>query len=166
VAFLDHDDRLAPEALFYMAAVLRQNDSIDILYSDRDSLSLNNTRFLHLCKPDWSPETLLSGNYLFHLVVYRRSLLDALGGLRAETEGSQDYDLILRAAEKNPKIHHVSRILYHWRQHPESIAFAHNVKEYVYQAGSNCTYKAVYNVGGLCKRMKIRICGGEIIAFA
>ncbi len=133
--FLDHDDRLAPDALFYVAEALRDNPAIDIVYTDRDMLSPHNMRFMHLCKPDWSPETLLSGNYLFHLLVYRRSLLQSLGGVRVGFEGSQDYDLILRAAEQQPVVHHIRRVLYHWRQHPQSVALAHNAKEYAYLAG-------------------------------
>jgi glycosyltransferase involved in cell wall biosynthesis len=135
IVFLDHDDRLAPEALYYVAEMLRNYPDTDIIYSDRDLLSENGSRFMHLFKPDWSPETLLSGNYLFHLVVYRRELLEQLGGVRVGLDGSQDYDLILRAAEKEPKVRHISKVLYHWRQHKQSVASAQNVKEYAYTAG-------------------------------
>jgi glycosyltransferase involved in cell wall biosynthesis len=135
IVFLDHDDRLAPDALYYVADMLRNYPDTDIIYSDRDLLSENGSRFMHLFKPDWSPETLLSGNYLFHLVVYRRELLEQLGGVRVGLDGSQDYDLILRAAEKEPKVRHISKVLYHWRQHKQSVASAQNVKEYAYTAG-------------------------------
>lgn len=135
VGFLDHDDRLAPEALFYVAQAICQCPDLDILYTDRDMISPENRRFMHLFKPHWSPETLLSGNYLFHLMVYKRQLLNELGGVRLGFEGSQDYDLILRASEQARVIKHLNKILYHWRQHPASVALAHNVKEYAYQAG-------------------------------
>ncbi len=135
IVFLDHDDRLAPDALYHIADTLRNHPDTDIIYSDRDSISENGSRFMHLFKPDWSPETLLSGNYLFHLVVYRRELLEQLGGVRIGLEGSQDYDLILRAQEIEPKVRHIPKVLYHWRQHKQSIALAENVKEYVYSAG-------------------------------
>jgi O-antigen biosynthesis protein len=135
VAFLDHDDRLAPDALYWVVETLRNHPETDIIYSDRDSLSPNDFRLMHLFKPDWAPETLLSGNYLFHLMVYRRALLEELGGVRASREGSQDYDLILRAAEKTPTVQHIPKVLYHWRQHEQSVAMAHNVKEYAYIAG-------------------------------
>ena len=135
VVFLDHDDRLASEALYWVAKTIVDLPQTDIIYSDRDTLSPNGYRFLHLFKPDWSPETLLSGNYLFHLMVYRRTLLKQLGGVRIGLEGSQDYDLILRAAELQPQVQHLRKVLYHWRQHGQSVALAQNAKEYIYDAG-------------------------------
>lgn len=133
VVFLDHDDRLAPDALYHLAQQIFHQP--DIVYSDRDMLSEEGLRFMHLFKPDWSPETLLSGNYLFHLVAYRRELLNRLGGVRVGLEGSQDYDLILRAADTHPKVQHIPKVLYHWRQHRQSVSLEHNSKEYAYSAG-------------------------------
>jgi len=135
VGFLDHDDRLAPNALYAMAKAIRQQPDVQVLYSDRDMLSPQNRRFMHLFKPGWSPETLLSGNYLFHLLVYRRDLLKQLDGVREAFEGSQDYDLILRAADQDAKIQHIPQILYHWRQHANSVALEHDSKAYAYDAG-------------------------------
>lgn len=136
VAFLDHDDCLAPDALHRVAEALRAEPASDVLYSDRDMLAASSgRRFMHLLKPAWSPETLLSGNYIFHLTVYRRKLLVELGGLRPAYEGSQDYDLILRASERTERIRHIPRVLYHWREHPSSIANSGSAKRYVYDAG-------------------------------
>jgi len=136
IAFLDHDDRLAPDALFYVAEHILTNQSIDVIYTDRDMISPRNRRFMHLFKPDWSPETLLSGNYLFHLMVYKRDLINQLGGLRKPFEGSQDFDLILRASDNpNLKVSHISKVLYHWRQHEQSVSLEHEVKDYIYQSG-------------------------------
>lgn len=136
VAFLDHDDMLAPDALHWVAEALRAEPSSDVLYSDRDMIAAGSgRRFMHMLKPAWSPETLLSGNYAFHLAVYRRSLLVELGGLRSQYEGSQDYDLILRASERTDRIRHIPRVLYHWREHPVSIATSETAKRYVYDAG-------------------------------
>jgi hypothetical protein len=101
---------------------LRNHSDTQIIYSDRDSLSPQGFRFMHLFKPDWSPETLLSGNYLFHLVVYRRDLLEQLGGVRVGLEGSQDYDLILRATDKELHVQHIPKVLYYWRQHKQSVS--------------------------------------------
>lgn len=134
-AFLDHDDRLAPDALFHLAAHLRAAPDTDIVYSDRDMISPQGARFMHLFKPDWSPETLLSGNYCFHLMAYRRELLRDLGGLRAAYEGSQDFDLLLRATDQARGVGHIPRVLYHWRQHPESIALDVDSKSYTFAAG-------------------------------
>jgi len=135
VAFLDHDDRLSPDALFHVAALLRASPDTDIVYSDRDMLSPREQRFMHLFKPAWSPETLLSGNYLFHLTVYRLRLLRQLGGLRPELEGSQDFDLMLRATDAARVVQHIPKVLYHWRQHTESVALAHDAKTYIYTSG-------------------------------
>lgn len=135
VGFLDHDDRLAPNALFAMAQQICQQPDVQVLYSDRDLLSPKNLRFMHLFKPGWSPETLLSGNYLFHLLVYRRDLLTQLEGVRSDFEGSQDYDLILRAADRPLQVAHIPQVLYQWRQHENSVALEHNSKAYAYEAG-------------------------------
>lgn len=135
VVFLDHDDRLSLDALGELALAIRQDQDVDILYSDRDMISEAGERYLHLFKPAWSPETLLSGNYLFHLACYRRTLLQTLQGLRAEYDGSQDYDLILRAAELQPKVGHIPKILYHWRQHGASVALNAHAKDYAFAAG-------------------------------
>ncbi|NOT85704.1 MAG: glycosyltransferase, partial [Methylococcaceae bacterium] len=135
VAFLDHDDRLSLEALSLIAREILNDPQIDILYSDRDMLSPEGDRFLHLFKPDWSPETLLSGNYIFHLMCYKRQLLTELQGLRSEYDGSQDYDLILRASETQPKVQHIPKVLYHWRQHGASVALNADSKNYAFEAG-------------------------------
>ena len=135
VTFLDHDDRLSPDALYHVVGAMRHNPDVDILYSDCDMLSTRGLRFMHLFKTDWSPELLFSFNYICHLMVYRRQLVQAVGGMRAEFEGSQDYDLILRAAELDPSIHHIPRVLYHWRQHEHSVALDHDEKTYVWESG-------------------------------
>ncbi|MBF0390986.1 MAG: glycosyltransferase [Desulfamplus sp.] len=135
VAFLDHDDRLAVNALFCVAKPICDNSNIDVIYSDRDMLSLNGLRFMHLFKPEWSPELLFSMNYICHLLVYKKELVDRVGGIHYEFEGSQDYDLILRVMELNPLVHHISKILYHWRQNEQSVALNHDAKAYAYKAG-------------------------------
>lgn len=135
VVFLDHDDRLALDALFLLAKEIKQNPSLDILYSDRDMISPKGKRYMHVFKPDWSPETLLAGNYIFHLMCYRRSLLNQLGGYRSELDGSQDYDLILRAIETQPQVKHIQKVLYHWRQYQGSVSLDSNAKDYAFKAG-------------------------------
>lgn len=147
VVFLDHDDRLALNALFVIAEEIQKYPKTDIIYSDRDMISPTGGRYMHLFKPNWSPETLLSGNYVFHLMCYRRQLLDELGGCRTELDGSQDYDLILRASEKNPYIRHVQQVLYHWRQHEGSVALDSNAKEYAFKAGLEALNQALKRRG-------------------
>ncbi|MDT8407309.1 MAG: glycosyltransferase, partial [Methylococcales bacterium] len=82
VLFLDHDDRLSLDALSQIAHQVMTCPDTDIVYSDRDMISPEGYLHNHLFKPDWSPDTLLSGNYAFHLMAYRRELLLELGGLR------------------------------------------------------------------------------------
>ncbi|MBF0112730.1 MAG: glycosyltransferase [Desulfamplus sp.] len=135
VAFLDHDDRLASNALFCVAQAICNNRSIDVIYSDRDMLSLRGLRFMHLFKPDWSPELLFSTNYICHFLVYRTSLVNKVGGIHHEFEGSQDYDLILRVMEMKPVVYHIAKILYHWRQNEQSVSLNHDIKAYAYKAG-------------------------------
>jgi O-antigen biosynthesis protein len=116
VAFLDDDDELAPHALAEIALAIVENSTLDILYSDVDNISSSGARRMNPhFKPDWSPETLLSYMYLIHLLVMRRSLVVELGGLREGFDGSQDYDLALRATEKTDRIAHIPQVLYHWR---------------------------------------------------
>lgn len=143
IAFLDHDDRLAPDALWEIARSLSEQGHCDWIYTDRDNLALNGYRVMHQLKPDWSPETLLSGNYLFHLNCIRTNFLRRIGGFRPVYDGSQDFDLILRAAEETSNIRHIPRVLYHWRQHPGSISLDHQSKAYVYDAGLRALRDAI-----------------------
>lgn len=151
VAILDHDDMLHPEALYRVADFLRNHPNTDILYTDRDELSPGGLRFRHLLKPAWSPETLLSGNYLFHLTVwkrrfllrFKRGFLKNEGPFKSEFNGSQDYDLLLRASEKRPVVYRLTAVLYHWRQHNLSISNSPDAKEYTFQAGLKALYEAL-----------------------
>ncbi|HHO47825.1 MAG TPA: glycosyltransferase, partial [Desulfobacteraceae bacterium] len=135
IVFLDHDDRLAPEAVQSLINAIENDPTLDILYSDRDMISPAGKRFMHLMKPDWSPENLYGGNYIFHLMCYRRELILRAGGLRSAYDGSQDYDLILRCMEFSPRVKHLPQVLYHWRQHAESVAMADDAKSYAFEAG-------------------------------
>jgi glycosyltransferase involved in cell wall biosynthesis len=113
-ALLDHDDELTPDALFEMAAAIRELDA-DLLYSDEDKIDSRGRLRDPAFKPDFSPDWLLSCNFVSHLGVYRSALARELGGFRSEFDGSQDYDLALRFSERSSRIHHVPRVLYHWR---------------------------------------------------
>ena len=155
VIFLDHDDRLALNALYLIAEEIRNYPEVDIVYSDRDMISPKDKRYMYLFKPNWAPETLLAGNYIFHLMCYRRSLITQLGGLRAEFDGSQDYDLILRAAETHPQVRHIQTVLYHWRQHESSVAFDSGVKEYAFEAGIKALNDALQRRGIAGKAVEI-----------
>jgi GT2 family glycosyltransferase/glycosyltransferase involved in cell wall biosynthesis len=120
VACLDHDDVLAPFALYELARAAVENPEADIFYSDEDRLSAEGKRHAPFFKPEWDPELLCASMYIGHLSAYRRSLAVELGGFRKEFDLSQDYDFALRATERARAIHHIPHVLYHWREHPES----------------------------------------------
>jgi GT2 family glycosyltransferase len=122
VALVDHDDTLAPFALYELANAICRRPEVDIFYSDEDRLSESGQRARPFFKPEWSPELLYSFMYLGHLSAYRRELALAMGGFRQEFNLSQDYDFALRATEQAREIVHIPHVLYHWREHAASAA--------------------------------------------
>ncbi len=109
VALLDHDDTLAPFALFEVTSAINTNPEADFFYSDEDKLDPGGERAEPSFKPDWSPETLRSRNYICHLTVLKRSLVEKIGGFRSGFDGAPvDYDLVLRAGEVAKKVVHYS----------------------------------------------------------
>lgn len=134
IALMDQDDELYPDALYSFIDILQRRE-VDFFYSDRDMISPNEGRYMHLFKPDWSPEYLLSFNYTSHFEIYKKSLVLDVGGFRKGYEGSQDYDLTLRITEQTNKIYHHPMILYSWRQSQSSIASNPNMKSYIFQSG-------------------------------
>ncbi len=115
VAFLDHDDTLAPHALAYICETLDRCPDADLIYSDEDKIDRKGNRYDPFFKPDWSPDLLLSENYICHLLVLRSDLVRKIGKFQSDCDGSQDYDLVLRAVENARKIEHIPKVLYHWR---------------------------------------------------
>jgi GT2 family glycosyltransferase len=135
VAFLDHDDELAPDALAEMARRLIGDPALDVVYSDEDKIDdAGRHREPHL-KPDWSPELLRSCMYVSHLTVMRRALVQAAGSFRPGTEGAQDYDLMLRVSRRTNRIAHVPAVLYHWRMASGSAANSQLGKPWAIAAG-------------------------------
>ena len=137
VALLDHDDELARHALYFAVEAINQNPSAQILYSDEDKIDEQGNRKDPHFKPDWNPDLFFSQNYVSHLGVYRRELLQRAGGFRIGVEGSQDQDLLLRCL---PHVHpagivHISKVLYHWRIVEGSTARACGEKSYTTEAG-------------------------------
>ena len=135
IAFADHDDTLAEEALYQMAAEISRHPEAELLYSDEDVIDIKGKRLLPHFKPDYNPDYLCCVNYICHLVVVKRELLDRVGLLRKEYDGSQDYDFLLRCTENTRNIRHVPRILYHWRSHEGSTAGNPDDKPYAVIAG-------------------------------
>ena len=135
VGFLDHDDELSPAALYEVVKLLQVHPEADVIYSDEDKLEKNDRRSDPFFKPDWSPEYLYSLNYVCHFGVYRKQHVEAVGGLRTEFDGSQDYDLLLRVVERTQNIFHIPEVLYHWRKSLGSTALAGQAKAYSTDAG-------------------------------
>ena len=133
VAFMDHDDLLAP---FALAAISLAAPKADIIYTDEDKVDAAGRHFDPHLKPSWNPELLLGQNYLSHLTAVRRSLLGRVGGLRVGFEGSQDHDLLLRLTKEvaPDRIVHVPVIAYHWRAVEGSTALAPAEKSYTEDA--------------------------------
>jgi GT2 family glycosyltransferase len=147
VGFLDHDDTLAPFALHEIVAAVNAHPNADFLYSDEDKLDRTGERVEPNFKPDWSPETLRSRNYVCHLTVLKRSLAEEVGGFRAGFDGAQDYDLVLRASERARRIVHVPHVLYHWRMHEQSTAANKGSKTYAYENGRKALADHLHRLG-------------------
>lgn len=130
IALIDQDDLIAPHA-FYEYLYALQATKYDFLYSDEDMISQSDIRFNPAFKPDWSPHTLLSRMYVNHLSMYKKSIVDNVGGFRSTYDGCQDYDLLLRTSIYFEQVYHCPKILYHWRTSDNSIATSIENKDYI-----------------------------------
>jgi GT2 family glycosyltransferase len=147
VALLDHDDTLAPFALYEVAVAINADPDADFLYSDEDKLDTAGERVEPNFKPDWSPDTLRSRNYICHLTVVRRELVTRVGGFRAGFDGAQDYDLVLRATEQARRVVHIPAVLYHWRMHAASTASNKGSKNYAFENGKRAVAEHLARLG-------------------
>ena len=137
VGLLDHDDELSQQALFSVINTLNQQSDARIIYSDEDKIDADGNRFEPHFKSDWNPDLLLSQNYISHLCVYKRDLIYTAGCFRKGFEGSQDYDLLLRAVKLvlPGQIVHIPQVLYHWRMLKGSTAWDAAEKSYTTETG-------------------------------
>jgi GT2 family glycosyltransferase len=149
VVLLDHDDRLDADALLELAAVCVERAGVDFVYADEDRLDESGRRCRPLFKPDWDPDWLAAHNWTLHPIVVRRALLVELGGLATDVDGAQDWDLLLRIAERVPpeRIAHVPRVLYHWREHEGSTAASIFEKTGIDDAASRVMQRALERRG-------------------
>ena len=117
---------------------LEQKPQPLLIYTDEDKMSLDGHNFFqpHF-KPDYNPDLLCTVNYICHLFVVSRKVIEKVGGLRSEFDGAQDYDFVLRCVEavKYDEICHIPKILYHWRCHEDSTAENPESKLYAFEAG-------------------------------
>ena len=148
IAFSDHDDLLAPDALYECVKALNEDRSIELLYTDEDKVDMKGKEFFmpHF-KPDFNIDLLRCNNYICHLFVVKREILEQVGMLNPKFDGAQDYDFVLRCVEKSEHIHHIPKILYHWRAHKDSTAENPESKEYAFIAGGRAVQAHYARVG-------------------
>ena len=147
VGFLDHDDVLRPHALHRVVDAMREHEEGDLFYSDEDLLQANGKFGRPAFKPDWSPNLLLSVNYICHFTVIRRDVIEKAGGIRLGFDGAQDHDLVLRCSEISRKVVHIADVLYGWRQVQGSVASSGDAKMYAYEAGRKAVEEALARRG-------------------
>ena len=137
IAFLDHDDTLALNALYEVVKVINVDRNIKLIYSDEDKIDERGKRFDPHFKSDWNPDMFYAQNYISHLSIIKKEIIDKTEKFRVGYEGSQDYDLILQCLKflNNNEIYHISKVLYHWRAIEGSTALDVNQKNYTTDAG-------------------------------
>ena len=145
IVFMDHDDALVEHALFHVVLAMNENPRATLLYSDEDKIDEADVPFMPYFKPDFDPLLLLGQNYVCHLTVVRRDLVEQLGRLRSEFDGAQDWDLVLRVSEVVDRhtIIHIPHILYHWRSHRESTSQSSAAKPWALDAGRRAVTEAL-----------------------
>lgn len=161
IAFADHDDELTPHALFECVKALNDHPGTLVVYSDEDKMSMDGHKFFqpHF-KPDYNPDLLCTVNYICHLFVVSRKVIDQVGMLRKEFDGAQDYDFIFRCVEavKDEEIYHVPKILYHWRCHEDSTAENPESKTYAFEAGRRAVQEHYNRIG-----IQAKVLDGEFL---
>ena len=135
IGLLNHDDTLAPFALYEVVKTINENPDVDFIYSDEDKITVDGkTRLEPHFKTAWAPDTMLSYNYIGHLSIIKKVLVDKVGGFRQGYDGSQDYDLFLRTLFETDKIVHIPKILYHSRISANSLAGDGHAEKYSYES--------------------------------
>ncbi|MFN8215855.1 MAG: glycosyltransferase [Solirubrobacterales bacterium] len=148
LAMLDHDDELHPDALALVHEAILATPEADYVYTDEDTIDENGRHAGGFFKPDWSPERMRTQMYTCHLSVFRRSLVEEVGGFDPEFEGSQDWDMVLRVTERARRVLHVPRVLYHWRTLPTSAAGGGEAaKPWAFEAGKRAVQAHCERIG-------------------
>ena len=152
--WLDHDDRLNPRAVELVSQFLANNQAADIVYSDEDKIDILDRHFDLNCKPDFSPELLLSQMYLCHFTAFRTELVRQVGGFRTSMDGAQDFDLALRLLPHVSEVLHIPHPLYHWRAWEQSTARSIEAKPWAQQAAQRAQMDYLQRAFG----------GGDVVA--
>ena len=157
ILLVDHDDLLPIFCLYELAKTINNHPEVEFIYTDEDKIEgTKDKRCDPHFKPDFAIDTLRSNNYITHLSVFKKELMDKLGGFRDKYNGAQDFDIIIRATENTKHIIHIPKVLYHWRVHANSTAMVADAKPYAYEAGikviedhlDRCNLKAKVTHGG------------------
>lgn len=148
IVLCDHDDLVPEYALYECAKAINENRNIDILYSDEDKIDMEGKKYFepHF-KPDFNIDLLRSVNYICHLFVAKKTIVDKIGGFRSEFDGAQDYDFIFRCSEQAECIYHIPKVLYHWRAHIDSTAENPESKLYAFDAGRRAIAAHLERIG-------------------
>ena len=146
IALMDNDDEIAPNAFYEVVKAINKMGA-EFIYSDEDKLEINGKHVEPHYKPDYSYEMLNSQNYISHLGVIKKTLIDRVGGFEKGLEGAQDYDLYLKVLEQTNKIHHIQKVLYHWRKITGSTASSFDFKNFAQRAGRNSLQNAIIRQG-------------------
>ncbi len=157
ISLLDHDDVLFKNALYEVVHAIN-NTEPDVVYSDEMLMSSDGgNQSLHF-KPNYSPDLLLSHNYITHFLTVKKTLFDQISGFAGSYDGAQDYDLILRLTEKTKKIFHISKVLYGWRRVPSSVSLDKETKQSAVNSGHDALHDALKRRGiaGSVKKMDPR----------
>ncbi len=159
VAFADHDDVLTANVLFEYVKAYNENPKLEVFYSDEDKMTMDGNKFFqpHF-KPDFNLDLLCSVNYICHLFMAKKSLIEKVGMLRPEYDGAQDYDFIFRCVEATDQICHVPKILYHWRSHEQSTSENPESKRYAFDAGQRAVQAHYDRIG-----VKAEVLQGEYL---
>lgn len=132
----DHDDLFTANALYECVKAINSDKNIDMIYTDEDKVDMNSKHFFEpSLKPDFNIDLLRSNNYICHMLVIKRTLIQCVGMFDNDFDGAQDYDFIFRCSEKAKRIYHIPKILYHWRCHSGSTAANPESKLYAFEAG-------------------------------
>jgi len=146
IALMDNDDELTPDALYETVKAINLHHA-EFIYSDEDKIEMDGTFSDPHFKPDFAHDLFLSQNYMSHLGVIKKELIDKVDGFTVGLEGSQDYDLYLKVLEHTDKIYHIDKVLYHWRKIPGSTAAEYGEKSYAQEAGRKALENAMQRRG-------------------
>lgn len=162
---LDHDDTLEPDALYEVVKAF-QDKMVDAVYTDEDKIL--GPDWINVdpnFKTDYNIDLLRSHNYITHFFCVKTELLKEIGGFKAEYDGAQDYDVILRCTEKARKTRHIAKILYHWRMHDNSTAANPASKAYCHEAGRKAVEDHLKRLGIPGKVELSKLFGGSRVIY-